>query len=175
MPVSCCTARDTLGVIICIRSYPGRFPYKQVYICRQNYLFVIHEDIFKTEQKWKILVFISINSIIHLILIFDIWSSFTGADEQLGLLNYWPDFLTGNPFINIALGLTVYRKSCVTKQCVGIILSSPDLNLTPLAALLRLCRAQRGSDRSVFEIRGWTATREMDHIEARWWKIMHWR
>ena len=31
---------------------------------------------------------------------------------------------------------------------------SPDLNLTPLAAFLRFCQAQRGSDRTVLEIRG---------------------
>ena len=37
------------------------------------------------------------------------------------------------------------------------------------------CRAQRGSDRTVLEIMGWTARREMDHIEARWWKLMHWQ
>ena len=44
--------------------------------------------------------------------------------------------------------------------------ASPDSNLTPLAAFLRFCRAQRGSDRTVLEIRGWTATREINHIEA---------
>ena len=52
---------------------------------------------------------------------------------------------------------------------------SPDLNLTPLAAFLRFCRAQRGSDRTVLEIMGWTVTREMNHIEAWWWKILHWQ
>ena len=45
---------------------------------------------------------------------------------------------------------------------------SPDLNLTPLAAFLRFCRAQRGSDRTVPEIRGRTATKEINHIERRW-------
>ena len=37
------------------------------------------------------------------------------------------------------------------------------------------CRAQRGSDLNVFEIRMWTARKEMEYIEARWWNFMHWQ
>ena len=52
-----------------------------------------------------------------------------------------------------------------TTSTTNYTVPSPDLNLTPLAAFLRFYRAQRGSDRTVLEIRGWTATREMNHIE----------
>ena len=81
--------------------------------------------------------------------------------NQLGHSNH--DEITVRPFVLEAK----YRRNTLI---FSYLVSSPDLNLTPLAAFLRFCRAQRGSDRTVLEIRGWTATREINYIEAWWWK-----
>ena len=64
--------------------------------------------------------------------------------------------ITGNS--TVCLFFCFYANSWLS-----IFISSPDFNPTPLAALLCFCRAQRGSDRTVLEIRRCTA---ISHIKC---------